>query len=289
MHCRVAHCLSILCGLEYHVFCAIPLYRYVQHHFPCCWQAAHTHARTVWWVAMGGTMLLQTECTITDMHEPPFPSTRHKRPILHSGPLKTAVPKNPKNCGSTPTPLLGQACACAREGYVTPKPAIATLFMAGNHSKTDSIGLQYQSECRCEQEEPSQTGPSPSFPLQSAHNHAVVGLTAFLSRAQRMQHIADLCPCFSQSQIPGGSRWVSQSSGVMSWAKRPWCWLPHRPYMTQVRGAGYPPKGLSATCVPKRQLAQSAERKRLVDAYKTRGACLSVANRETRRCQWVEH
>ena len=29
--------------------------------------------------------------------------------------------------------------------------------------KTDSIGLQCQLECYCEQEKPSQTGPSPSF------------------------------------------------------------------------------------------------------------------------------
>ena len=40
---------------------------------------------------------------------------------------------------------------------MTRKPVIATLFMDGNHSKTDSIGLQYQSECCCEQKEPSQT------------------------------------------------------------------------------------------------------------------------------------
>ena len=39
--------------------------------------------------------------------------------------------------------------------YVTPKPA--TFIVAKNHSKTVTIGLQYQSECCCEQEEPSQT------------------------------------------------------------------------------------------------------------------------------------
>ena len=32
LHCRVAHCLSILCGLEYDVFCAILLHPYLQHH-----------------------------------------------------------------------------------------------------------------------------------------------------------------------------------------------------------------------------------------------------------------
>ena len=39
---------------------------------------------------------------------PPFPlQARHKRPkILHSGPQNTAVPKNPENSGSTPTPCL---------------------------------------------------------------------------------------------------------------------------------------------------------------------------------------
>ena len=54
--------------------------------------------------------------------------------------------------------MVAGACSPVDRMYVTPKPAIATLFiMAGNHSKTDSIGLQYQSECCCQQEEPSQT------------------------------------------------------------------------------------------------------------------------------------
>ena len=49
---------------------------------------------------------------------PPFPlQVCHKRPILHSGQQKTAAPKTPENSGSTlPTPLLGQAGACAVGG-----------------------------------------------------------------------------------------------------------------------------------------------------------------------------
>ena len=51
----------------------------------------------------------------------------------------------------------GGRCMLTSGSDVTPKPAIATFFMAQNHSKTITIGLQYHSECCCEQEEPSQT------------------------------------------------------------------------------------------------------------------------------------
>ena len=54
-------------------------------------------------------------------------------------------------------PLLLDDLDDGGQMYVTPKPAIATFFMAKNHSKTITIGLQYQSEYCCEQEEPSQT------------------------------------------------------------------------------------------------------------------------------------
>ena len=53
--------------------------------------------------------------------------------------------------------MVAGECSPVDRMYLTPKPAIATLFMAGNHKKTDSIGLQYQLECYYEQEEPSQT------------------------------------------------------------------------------------------------------------------------------------
>ena len=53
--------------------------------------------------------------------------------------------------------MVAGACSQVDRMYVTPKPAIATFFMAKNHSKTITIGLRYQSECCCEQEEPSQT------------------------------------------------------------------------------------------------------------------------------------
>ena len=52
--------------------------------------------------------------------------------------------------------VLG-ACSPVDWMYVTPKPAKATFLMVKNHSKPITIGLQYQSECCCEQEEPSQT------------------------------------------------------------------------------------------------------------------------------------
>ena len=40
--------------------------------------------------------------------------------------------------------MVAGTCSPVDLMYVTPKPAIATLFMVRNHSKTDSIGLQYQ-------------------------------------------------------------------------------------------------------------------------------------------------
>ena len=40
--------------------------------------------------------------------------------------------------------MVAGTCSPVDQMYVTPKPA--NLFMAGNHNKIDSIGLQYQSE-----------------------------------------------------------------------------------------------------------------------------------------------
>ena len=53
--------------------------------------------------------------------------------------------------------MVASACSPVDRMYVTPKPSIATFFMAKNHSKKITIGLHYQLECCCEQEEPSQT------------------------------------------------------------------------------------------------------------------------------------
>ena len=53
-------------------------------------------------------------------------------------------------------------------------PTMATLTMAENHIKTDSIGLQLQVECWYEQEELPQEGSSPLFPLQSQHNRVIL-------------------------------------------------------------------------------------------------------------------
>ena len=44
--------------------------------------------------------------------------------------------------------------------YATAMPAIATLTMAENHIRTDSIGLQLQAECWYEQEELTATNVS---------------------------------------------------------------------------------------------------------------------------------
>ena len=55
--------------------------------------------------------------------------------------------------------------------YVTAKPGVTTFVMAENHTKTKSSGVQCQAECCNEQEDSSQERYSPSFPLQSAHNH----------------------------------------------------------------------------------------------------------------------
>ena len=53
-------------------------------------------------------------------------------------------------------------------------PTMATLTMAENHIKTDSIGLQLQVECWYEQEGLPQEGSSPLFPLQSQHNRVIL-------------------------------------------------------------------------------------------------------------------
>ena len=54
------------------------------------------------------------------------------------------------------------------------KNAIATLTMAENHIKPNSIGLQLQAECWYEQEEPPQAWPSRLFPLQLEHNQVTL-------------------------------------------------------------------------------------------------------------------
>ena len=41
--------------------------------------------------------------------------------------------------------MVAGVCSPVDWMYVTPKPAIATFFMAKNHSKPTTIGLQYQS------------------------------------------------------------------------------------------------------------------------------------------------
>ena len=41
--------------------------------------------------------------------------------------------------------MVASACSRVDRMYVTPKLAIATFFMAKNHSNTITIGLQYQS------------------------------------------------------------------------------------------------------------------------------------------------
>jgi hypothetical protein len=70
--------------------------------------------------------------------------------------------------------ILAGTCSPLDRMYVTPMPTMATLTMAENHIKTDSIGLQLQVECWYEQEELPQEGSSPLFPLQSQHNRVIL-------------------------------------------------------------------------------------------------------------------
>ena len=59
---------------------------------------------------MCSTMLLGTECTITNMTEPLFPcKNAAQTPNPPFWTTKTAVPKFPQNSGSTPTPCLDKA------------------------------------------------------------------------------------------------------------------------------------------------------------------------------------
>ena len=58
--------------------------------------------------------------------------------------------------------------------HITTVLGIATVFMAENHIKTNNIVWQCQAKGCCEHKQVSpQTCPSPSFPLQLAHNHAM--------------------------------------------------------------------------------------------------------------------
>ena len=68
--------------------------------------------------------------------------------------------------------IVAGACSPVDRMYVTAKPGL-TLAMAENHTKTKSSGVLYQAECCYEQEDSSQAWNSPSFPLQSAHNHVL--------------------------------------------------------------------------------------------------------------------
>ena len=78
------------------------------------------------------------------------------RPLCHTGgrPLPL-VPQTGKSCPCMTGEHLNRML---RPGSWTPAAVTYfSFFMANNHSKTITIGLQYQSECCCEQEEPSQT------------------------------------------------------------------------------------------------------------------------------------
>ena len=52
---------------------------------------------------------------------------------------------------------MAGACSPVDRMYVTAKPGVTTLDMAENHTKTNSIGLQYQAEYCYEREDSSQT------------------------------------------------------------------------------------------------------------------------------------
>ena len=64
--------------------------------------------------------------------------------MLKVMPIPRVLRMKSSPCVEGPT-LVAVTCSPVDWMYVTRKPAIATLFMIGNHSKTDSIGLQYQS------------------------------------------------------------------------------------------------------------------------------------------------
>ena len=94
-------------------------------------------------VAMIGTMLHEQNAQSQTCMSPSFPlQVRHKLPILHSGPQKTAVPKNPENSGSTPSacldkPMLAQGGGGVVRRRDTPPPRIVPTLgvqLKGFHS-----------------------------------------------------------------------------------------------------------------------------------------------------------
>ena len=69
---------------------------------------------------MCGTMLLRTQCTITNMTKPLFPYTNTlQTPNPPFWTTKTAVPKFPQNGGSTPSLCLDKAVHVQRGGEGT--------------------------------------------------------------------------------------------------------------------------------------------------------------------------
>ena len=83
------------------------------------------------------------------MHPPPLSKNGHGQ-------------KNNGHTGSSclDKPVLARDTQHKKTVHIENLPSPQTkqaILMAGNHRKRDSIGLQYQSECCCEEEEPSQT------------------------------------------------------------------------------------------------------------------------------------
>ena len=61
-----------------------------------------------------------------------------------------------------------------RVTHVTARPGITLLAMTENHIRTSSMGFQCVVQCCYEQNAPSQTWMSPSFPVQTLYRHPIL-------------------------------------------------------------------------------------------------------------------
>ena len=93
---------------------------------------------------------------------PPLAQARHGRGPR--SPAKTAVQRSPR----------AQTRPCMRVTHVTARPGRTLLALAENHIRTSSMGFQWVVQCCYEQNAPSQTLMSPSFPVQTLYRHPIL-------------------------------------------------------------------------------------------------------------------
>ena len=97
-------------------------------------------------------------------------------------------------------PVVARTCSQVERTYVTVMPVIATLAMAENHIKTNSITLHLQAECWYEQEKLPQAYFSPFLPLQSEQDRFTFTFLTFKTtvRKTRKKTVRRGSPCLDK-------------------------------------------------------------------------------------------